>query len=133
MSAASGPQFEPSFADQVVNLGRDGLSRAEISAKLGVSLRQLAIWADQHPAFDRALDLADTEARAWWDRIAREAVLKDGVFRATAWAKAMAQRARPASSRGPTDVKVDKPRPRIRVEIPDNGRPLRRRPERTGG
>ena len=127
------PTYEPAFAQQVVELGREGLSRAEIAVQLGVGLRQLAVWAVRHPEFEQALDLADTEALAWWHRLPREAVVKDGVFRATIWAKAMALRTRNPAQRGPSDAKVAQTRRPVIFEIPDNGRPLRKVPKPPGG
>jgi hypothetical protein len=117
----------------VVELGREGLSRAEIAVQLGAGLRQFAVWAARHPEFDHALDLAETEALAWWRRLPREAVMKGDVFHATVWAKAMALWTRTPAQRGPSDAKVAQTRPQIRIEIPDNGRPLRKVPKLPGG
>jgi hypothetical protein len=133
MTPAPAPTYDPEFAQRVVELGREGLSRAEISVQLGVGLRQVAVWAARHPEFDQALDLAETEALAWWRRLPREAVLKGDVFHPAVWAKAMALWTRTPAQRGPSDAKVAQTRPQIRIEIPDNGRPLRKVAKLTGG
>lgn len=133
MTAAPTPDYDPQFAQRVVELGREGLSRPEIAVELGVGLRQLAAWAARHVEFDQALDLAETEALAWWRRLPREAVRKGDVFHPAVWAKAMALWTRTPVQRGPSDAKVAQTRPQIRIEIPDNGRPLRKVPKFPGG
>ncbi|HTX50695.1 MAG TPA: hypothetical protein VME40_15030 [Caulobacteraceae bacterium] len=126
------PDYDPEFVQRVVELGREGLSRAEIAVRLSVGLRQFAVWAARHPEFDHALDLAETEALAWWRRLPREAVMKDNVFHPAVWAKAMALWTRTPVQRGPSDAKVARPRRQVIFEIPDNGRPLRKIPRPAG-
>ncbi len=126
----------PALAQQIVALGREGLSRAEIAVGLGLDEPALRRLADQHPALAAALVRAETEARAWWDRQAREAVTKDGQFHPAAWIKAMAQRYGSQSHRPRPNAKADTVRPippweldedPVRFDIPDNGKERRRR------
>jgi hypothetical protein len=133
MTLAPAPTYDPEFAERVVGLGREGLSRAEIAVQLGVGLRQFAVWAARYPEFDQALDLAETEALAWWRRLPREAVMKGGVFHPAVWAKAMALWSRTPAQRGASDAKVAQTRTQLIVELPDNGRPLRKVPKPGGG
>jgi hypothetical protein len=123
--------YDPVFAERVVDLARDGLFRAEIAIELGASVLDFETWAASHRDFAVALADADTASQAWWDRQAREAMASVKPFRATLWAKVMAQH---YGRQGDLPRKsVDKPaaRPvvRARYDIPDNGK--ERRPRKT--
>lgn len=127
--------YDAALTLRAIALGREGRSRAEIAVELGVSLENLAAWACEHPEFSDALERADTESRAWWDKLPREAVWKDGVFHAAVWSRAMVQRFGSLAHRTPPDATDPQApqRPRVRIEIPRNGREARRRaPKRAG-
>src|SRR5581483_8248841 len=98
-----------------------------IAAKLGAPQVRLEMWAAQDSALAAALALAETEARAWWDRQPREALASGKSFRAAAWAKAMAQR---YGSRAPSSTRPAAPaapaEPEVIFEFPDNGTKRRR-------
>ncbi len=123
--------YQPAFAERAVAEARAGLSRAEIAAALGASLADFEAWAATHAAFAAALADADTVARAWWDEQPRAALNSGKLFKATAWAKAMAQRYGRSADRPPA-AKAARPPPRVaaRVELPDNGRERRPPPRR---
>ncbi len=124
MSAA----YDPSLIARVIELGAEGLSRAEIASSLDVTLQRLALWSAEHPEFHEALERADTEALAWWHRQPRLAVNQGGAFHASVWAKAIAERERKPGQRGASDVKAAPPRRRVIFDIPDNGRRRRSAP-----
>ena len=126
--------YDPSFAERVVGLASGGLFRDEIARELGASLADFDAWASQHPDFAAALDDADTATSAWWNRQPREAMSQNRPFRATIWARVMAQHyGRPGHlSRKPADKPAARPAPRVRYEIPDNGR-RRRKPKPAPG
>lgn len=124
--------YDPAFAWGVVELGREGLSRAEIAARIGVPIATLEAWAADQPALAEGLALADTEARAWWDRQPREALRGGESFRSTLWAKVMAQRYGSAIRRARPDPEADESGAEAaaasaRVELPRNGREARPR------
>ena len=127
--------YDAALVERVIFLGREGRSRAEIAAELKVSLERLLAWANDHAEFAEGLELAATEARAWWDQLPRKAVVsKDGVFHAAIWSRTMAQRFGSSAHRTPdaTDPEAP-PRPRVRIEIPYNGRDARRRGSERAG
>ncbi len=121
--------YDPSFAERVVALASDGLFRNEIAREPGASLADFEAWSSQHPDFAGALADADTATGAWWNRQPREAMAHNRPFRATIWAKVMAQHYGRAGhpSRKPADKPAAKPVVRARYELPDNGR--RRKPK----
>ena len=126
--------YDPSFAERVVELASSGLFRDEIAHELGASLSDFDAWSIQYPAFAVALADADTATSAWWNRQPREAMSLNRPFRATIWAKVMAQHyGRPGHLlRKPADKPAARPAPRVRYEIPDNGR-RRRKPKPAPG
>jgi len=124
--------YNPALCERVIVLGRQGRSRAEIAAEAGVSLERLAAWAAAQPDFAWALERAATECRAWWDGLAREAVTEGAVFHPAVWSKAMVQRFGSGSHRTAPDeskpeTTSEPPPPRVRFDIPPNGREARRR------
>jgi hypothetical protein len=121
--------YDPAFGDRVVELARGGLFRDEIAFELGVSLADFEAWSSQHPAFAIVLADADTATSAWWSRQAREAMASNRPFRATLWAKVMAQHywRQGHLPRKPADKPAARPVVRARYELPDNGR-RRRKP-----
>ncbi len=121
--------YDPSFANRVVELASNGLFRDEIACELGVSLADLETWSSQHPEFAGALADADTATSAWWNRQPREAMSHNKPFRATIWAKVMAQHYGRAGHlpRKPADKPAAKPVLAAHYDIPDNGRRRRRR------
>jgi hypothetical protein len=125
--------YDPALADRLIELGREGLCRSEMAARLDVLLADFDAWAAAEPAFAVALERAETQARAWWESQPRLALENGKPFRAAVWAKAMAQRYGRQSDR-PSAKAADAKKP-VRVEaifeIPDNGRdrrPGRKRP-----
>jgi hypothetical protein len=83
--------YDPSFAERLVTLAGEGLFRDEIACELGASLADFEAWSSEHPDFADALVDADTATSAWWNRQPREAMSQNRPFRATIWAKVMAQ------------------------------------------
>jgi hypothetical protein len=116
--------YDPSFAERIVELAGDGLFRNEIAQALGASLVDFETWSNAHPAFAVALADADTAAGAWWDRQAREAMSNNKPFRATLWAKVMAQHygRQGHLPRKPVEKPAAKPVLAAHYDIPDNGR-----------
>jgi hypothetical protein len=107
----------------VVARGREGLSRVENAVAMGVTLAMLDGRAQEDAALFRALALAEDAAKAWWLALPREALAEGKSLNLGQWREAMASRFGSAALNG-------RPRPTIRVEIPDNGRPLRKVPRR---
>lgn len=60
--------YDPSFCDRVVDLGREGYSKAMIAAELGVVRQTLDNWASRHPEFVDAITRAREFSLAWWER-----------------------------------------------------------------
>jgi hypothetical protein len=91
MTAGRPSKYDPAFCEQVIELGRDGLSRAEIAAELNVARQTLANWAEEHSEFLAALQEAHDRSLAWWEKQARTNLATSG-YQAGLWKQAMSGR-----------------------------------------
>lgn len=67
-------KYTPEACDVVVELGRDGASRAEMAAELDIAIKTLHNWEDAHPEFLQATTRARDLAQAWWERQGRRGI-----------------------------------------------------------
>jgi hypothetical protein len=126
------PPYDPAFADRALAAGRQGKSRAEIAVELQIGLKALKALEDAHADFARALDLADAEARAWWDALPRQAVVEGDVFHPAVWAKAVAHRFGSAAHRQRPETEAAPDVPEAIIRLPDNGTRRKPPPSRRG-
>jgi transposase len=64
---AKSSKYKPEFCEKVVELGEQGLTRAQIAKQLGVGRATLLDWADRHEDFKFAMELSDDMAMAKWE------------------------------------------------------------------
>ena len=60
--------YDPLSCDRVVDLGREGYSKAMMAAELGVVRQTLDNWASRHPEFLDAMTHAREASLAWWEK-----------------------------------------------------------------
>lgn len=65
------PKYEPSMCERVLELGREGCSRAEIAAELDISRQTFYRWEHEHPDFSDAIQRAHDLSLAWWEKQGR--------------------------------------------------------------
>jgi Helix-turn-helix domain of resolvase len=85
--------YHPGMCEEVVRLGADGYSPAQIAAHYSVTRTTLYHWADQYPEFLTALKIAKEYEQAWWELAGREGMYSDK-FNAAIWRKSMEARFR---------------------------------------
>lgn len=103
-------EYDPAYCLEVVKLGKQGMSRAEIASALDCSKTTLTAWEGEHPEFLTALQRARDESLAWWEMKARGGIDKGSAFNAQLWAKSV-------SGRFPSEPYRD----RIQVSGPGDG------------
>ena len=59
--------YRPGHCATVIELGREGKSRAQIAAALDVARQTIADWEKRHPQFLDAMTRAHDLALAWWE------------------------------------------------------------------
>jgi hypothetical protein len=119
----SGDDPTPALAGEILRLGREGRSRREIAAGLGLTLEELALRARRAPELAEALALAEEAARAWWEGLPRAAFAAGTRINLGAWQAAMVSRFGAAALDGASA------RPRAIYELPDNGTNRRLMPD----
>jgi hypothetical protein len=71
-------KYDPSFCALVVELGRNGKSKAQMAAAIGIARSNMAIWEKEHPDFQDAIREAMDLSLAWWEDIGQEHMLRPG-------------------------------------------------------
>jgi len=87
-------KYRPELCDVVIQLGRDGYSKAEMAEHLDVERHTLDYWAKENIDFSTALTRARDYSLAWWERIARLNIItkKGETFNSASWSRSMSAR-----------------------------------------
>lgn len=88
-------KYRPEFCEQIVEMGREGFSFAEMSAGLGATRDTLKNWADQHEDFFVALKQARELSQAWWESQGRTHLINEPqgpTINASLYSRSMAAR-----------------------------------------
>lgn len=83
--------YDPKYCDLILELGREGKSKAQMAAHIGITRKTIENWADRHPEFREALDLWQDLCLAWWENTGQRG-LAHGVMNAAVWGRSMAAR-----------------------------------------
>lgn len=70
MAGGRPTDYDPSYCEVVLPLGRAGLSLTQMAAHIGISKQTFYNWRDSHPEFMDATLEALTYAQAHWEEIA---------------------------------------------------------------
>ncbi len=84
--------YSAEYCELVIDLGRQGKSKAQMAAHIGVARNTLDNWAADFPEFLSALDRARDYAMAWWEDQAQSGIWAGKAFNAQAWSRSMAAR-----------------------------------------
>lgn len=84
-------KYQKAYCDRVIELGRLGYHHEEMASELGVTRKTLYNWQKQHPAFESAMEIADTHSSAWWASVPRREITGEleGRVCATKWVFSM--------------------------------------------
>lgn len=91
--AVANSKFKIEYCDQVVQLGKEGKSPAQMAAHFDVSRQTIDNWADKHPKFLDAYARARVHAQAWWEEKGMSGMFSRD-FNAQIWKKSMEARFR---------------------------------------
>lgn len=84
-------EYDAAYCERVVELGREGCSKAEMAAELGCTRSTMDNWAKANPEFSDAVQHAQELSLAWWEKQARTNLATQG-FQSSLWSKAMSGR-----------------------------------------
>lgn len=93
MPAGRPSLYDPSYCDEVIDLGKAGKSLVQMAARFDVSRQTIDNWATQNPEFLEALNRAKVHCQDWWETKGQEGMLSPG-FNAAVWKKSMEARFR---------------------------------------
>lgn len=84
--------YDPSYCEKVIELGKQGMSVVEMACEIGVSRATLeANWPAKHPEFLEAFARARDESQAWWEKAGRVGMAGKNID-AAIWSRSMAAR-----------------------------------------
>jgi DNA-binding XRE family transcriptional regulator len=92
--------YDPKFCEQVVRLGAQGKSIAQMAANIGVAKSTLYLWEKENPEFSDALTYAKTLSQSWWENKG-QINLNENDFQVPLWTKQV-------SCRFPEDYRENK-------------------------
>ena len=71
-------KYDPAYCDAIIDHMAEGWSAASFAASIRVSRSVLNAWADQHPEFLQALQIAKASCAAWWEKQGRSVAESGG-------------------------------------------------------
>lgn len=66
-------KYNPAFCERVIELGKEGMGKCEMAAKLGVHYQTFEDWQSVHPEFSISVKEALRYSQAWWEEQGRKA------------------------------------------------------------
>ena len=72
MAGGRPTDYDPKYCELVIAMGREGKSKAQIAATIGVTRVTMWGWAQKHEEFFNALALSEELALQWWEDIAQD-------------------------------------------------------------
>jgi hypothetical protein len=88
-------KYDPSHCDKVIELGRQGKSVEQISSALGYHYKTLLLWAETHPEFMEAMELAKQYEMTYWEDLASQHIVEvpqGSKLNTGLWSRSMAAR-----------------------------------------
>ena len=63
--------YDPAFCEKVIELGKEGASKAEMAAECGAARSTFDDWLEANPEFSYAVKEALFFSQAWWEKQGR--------------------------------------------------------------
>jgi Helix-turn-helix domain of resolvase len=71
MPAGRPTKYKPEFCDRVIELARDGASKAEIALDMNIAYSTFDVWQNDIPEFSEAVKAAERISQGWWEKKGR--------------------------------------------------------------
>jgi len=87
--------YDPAYCEQIIELGKLGKSVEQIASNLGLSLRVMYKWREEHEEFMHAMEDAKQYEQAWWEDQAQCYMVEDkesAKLNSSLWTRSMAAR-----------------------------------------
>jgi len=69
--------YNPAYCAQVIELGKQGLSKHQICAQLGFGVHNMYVWETEHEDFCRALEESRNNALKYWEDLALNHIIEN--------------------------------------------------------
>jgi len=95
MAGGRPSDYRPEYCEQVIELGRLGLSVAQMASRLDTSKQTLLRWVEANPEFRAAMEVARSHSQAWWEEMGQANLIMpmgSGSFQGSVWSRSMAAR-----------------------------------------
>lgn len=87
--------YDPAYCDQIIELGKQGKSLAQMASILDTSYTSMLRWKEEHESFRYALEDAQHFAQAWWEDQAQSYLVEEkdcAKLNTGLWSRSMAAR-----------------------------------------
>lgn len=71
MSGGRPSKYDPSFCDRVLELAREGASKAEMALDIGIAYSTFDVWQNDNEEFSEAVKAAEKISQGWWEKQGR--------------------------------------------------------------
>lgn len=85
MAGGRPSDYKPEFCQQVIEYGKEGMSKMEMCLELNICKQTLYNWCDEYPEFLDSLNKAIDYSQAWWEMKGRKATFDSEGFNATSY------------------------------------------------
>lgn len=65
-------KYKPEYCEAVLEMGKEGYSKAEMALELGHPYSTIDNWTKAHPEFLEAIKMAVEISQGWWERKGRQ-------------------------------------------------------------
>lgn len=93
MPAGRPSTYDPTYCAEVIDMGKQGKSLAQMASRFDVSRSTIDQWAEDNTEFSEALNRAKAHAQSWWEDKGAAGMESPG-FNAAVWKKSMEARFR---------------------------------------
>lgn len=73
MTTGRPSKYDPSYCDRVIELAKEGASKAEMALELDIAYSTFDVWQNEIPEFSEAVKKAERLSQGWWERQGRKA------------------------------------------------------------
>jgi hypothetical protein len=85
MAGGRPTDYKPEFCEQVIEFGKQGMSKAEMCLELDICHQTMTNWSEEYPEFLAAVKKAIQYSQGWWEMRGRKATFSSEGFNATSY------------------------------------------------
>lgn len=71
MPAGRPTKYDPAFCDRVIEMAKQGASKAEMALDLDIAYSTFDVWQNENEEFSEAVKRAERFSQGWWEKQGR--------------------------------------------------------------